>query len=494
MTRSNTWKCELCGYIHSGENPPESCPVCGAEQEQFSPLVLHAERKSAVSASSWQCSICDYIHQGEHPPQACPVCGAAANLFNPHREEVSLVEHAEVKRIVVIGAGIAGLTAAEQARLHAPNAEITLVSREAALPYYRLNLTRFLAGEVAEEGLFIQQRQWFTEKDLALVACEAVDIDREARRVRLRDGRTLAYDRLVLANGSHPFVPPIAGATRDGVRVLRTLQDATGILEMIKSRPRVVCVGGGLLGLEAAGALRRQGAQVTVLEGHGWLLPRQLPRTAGLLLAGHVESRGIRVRCEVQVKEFTGDEQVQGVRLEGGEEIPADLVVLSTGVRPNSHLARQCHLKVGGGVIVDDRMYTSDPAILAAGDVAEHRGTLYGIWPASYAQGVTAGINAAGGQAEFGGLPMSNRLKVLDVDLFSIGQVHAGDASSRLVEVQEEKTYRALMCRDGRVAGAVLFGDTSLAGLLKDAVETASPLVALEELQAHFPHLAGLGK
>jgi nitrite reductase (NADH) large subunit len=243
--------------------------------------------------------------------------------------------------------------------------------------------------------------------------------------------------------------------------------------------------------LEAAGALRTRGVEVTVLEGFGWLLPRQLPEPAGELLRAHLARLGIDVRVGVQIEGLAGDTAVRAVVLDGGEELPAETVVLSTGVRPNSYLARQAGLVVDRGVVVDDRMVTSDPSVFAAGDVAEHRGVVYGIWPASFAEGAVAGINAVGGAAEFHGMPPSNRIKVLDVDLYSVGQVTADDASFRFCEEQAGERYARLVCRDGRLVGAALYGDTSLAGRLKEAVESRRHLHELGDITERFPALAG---
>lgn len=487
----NSWKCEVCGYVHRAQQPPEFCPVCGADGDRFSELVIVLEPPGVTAASVWRCSICDHLHPGSAPPAQCPVCSAPANLFDPEHPAAAVAAKADVNRILILGAGVAGMTAAEEARKAAPGVAIQLISREPGLPYYRLNLTRYLAGEVTEAELRMQPDDWYRQQRIELVEGEVAAIDSTARQVQLRDGRALGYDRLVLATGAHPFVPAIAGATRDGVRVLRTLEDARAIRQRLKPGQRAVCIGGGLLGLETAGALSRQGAEVTLLEGQEWLLPRQLPRRGGERLQQHVESCGIQVRCGVQVRELVGDEQVQGVLLADGREIAADLVIISAGVRPNSYLARQSRLKVKTGVIVDDRMFSSDPAILAAGDVAEHRGLLYGIWPAGYAQGVVAGINAVGGRAEFPGLPPSTRLKVLEIELFSIGQLGLPDASYELIEAADDGAYRALVIRDGRIVGAALLGETDLAALLTDAIRNDTPLAELPQLLELFVQRLG---
>lgn len=483
-----TWKCEVCGYIHKAENPPGSCPICGADEDCFSRFEILADSTEQPASDSWQCGVCNYMHRGSEPPPTCPVCSATRSLFSPlHSSEASMAEGDGIQSIVVLGGGIAGLTAASEARRLSPHTAVTLVSREQSLPYYRLNLTRFLAGEISESELLIKSEQWFKEQSIEVIAVEAVSIDRMQRFVHLRDGRHLEYDRLVLANGAHPFIPPFPGVTREGVHVMRTIDDARSILSGLSPGIRAVCIGGGLLGLETAGAIARQGAYVTVLEGFSSLLPRQLPPRAGKMLQRHLEGEGLTIFCGETVIELVGDESVRGVLLESGRELPADLVIVTAGIRPNSHLARQAGLKVHRGIVVDDRMTSSDPAILAAGDVAEHRGTLYGIWPAGYAQGVVAGCTAAGVRAEFSGLAPTTRIKVLDVDLFSCGHIHPEDASISFRELESDNAYHAVFCRDGQLIGAVLYGDTKLAGLLKEIIESGDQISEHPELADIFP-------
>lgn len=186
---TKTWKCELCGYVHNGNGAPDSCPVCGAEQHYFSALIIQSEPTQKPAASAWQCSICDHIADGPEPPNFCPVCGAAAALFHPYSALETSATPINIHKVLILGAGIAGLTAAEEARRQAGEVEITLVSREKSLPYYRLNLTRFLAGEVAEEDLTIQHQDWFDAQRITYLAGEAHSIDRDAREVTLSDGK-----------------------------------------------------------------------------------------------------------------------------------------------------------------------------------------------------------------------------------------------------------------------------------------------------------------
>ena len=483
MSSTSRYKCQVCGYLHSGAQPPNACPVCGVGTDRFEPEAAAASQPAATPATTHRCMVCGYVHEGAAPPSACPVCNVDSSLFEPMSDAgVAAPAGDQTGHLVVLGGGIAGVTAADHARRTSQGMQITLVDLEPGHPYFRLNLTRYLGGEVDAASLAMVTPAWLSERDIDLIHGEVTAIDRDARSLTRQDGTALSYDRLVLAMGAHAFVPPIPGADLDGVFSIRTRADVDALLAQRTPGGRCLVIGGGLLGLEAAGSIQRRAMRITVLEGHGFLLPRQLTQEAGDMLRAVVEDRGIEVLSKVRVEAILGDGRGTGVRLASGEELQADLVVIATGVRPNSHLARLCGLEVRNGVVVDDRLATDDPAIFAAGDVAEHSGRIYGIWPVSYAQGTVAGVNAAGGDASFEPLPPSNQLKVLDVDLFSVGVVHPEDGSYLEFEDRSGGAYRRLLCRDGRVVGAVLFGDTSLANDVRDAIEAGTQLADLPTL------------
>jgi nitrite reductase (NADH) large subunit len=374
--------------------------------------------------------------------------------------------------VVIVGAGIAGVSAAESLRSVSPEAGITIISKEPELPYYRLNLTRYVAGEIGEDQLPIYPESWYREKNIRLLQeTEVSSILVESNTLEFCGGEKQDYDKLILAIGAHPFLPPFPGASREGVTSLRSLEHAKRILGMPLDGAKCVCIGGGLLGLEAAAAVARRGAEVTLLEGHGWLLPRQLNQKAGEILERHMGGAGITLRKHARTSEILGDERVRSIMLEDNTTLPADLVIIATGIRPNSYLARLAGLEVNNGIVVDNHLVSSHPNILAAGDVAEHRGTVYGIWGPSRYQGNIAGMNALGLGAEFGGIPRSNTLKVLGYDLLSIGQVQAEDASFDVVEQESGDNYSRFLFRDNRLVGAILLGDTTLTAQAKNAVE-----------------------
>jgi nitrite reductase (NADH) large subunit len=471
-SEGQAWRCNVCGYIHRGPAPPELCPICGAAAEEFE-IYEETPSEPSATAGEWRCLNCNYVHEGGEPPEKCPVCGAARDRFEAAagRDEPA-VEGGEALHIVVVGGGIAGVSAVESITQVSPSARVTLLTRESRLPYYRLNLTRLLAGEVDEDSLPVHPESWYSERNIEIrTGAEVAGMSPEEKEVTLRDGDAIEYDRLILATGAHPFIPPIPGAEREGVTSLRTVEDALEVLAACKEGARCVCIGGGILGIETAGALARRGADVTLLEGHGWLMPRQLNRRAGEIFQSHVEGLGIHLRTESRTESIVGDERAAGVSLSDGGSLPAELVVIATGVRPNSHLARRAGLEVHHGVVVGNRLAASLPNIFAAGDVAEHRGTLYGTWSPAQYQGSIAGLNAVGREAEFGGIPRSNTLKVLGLDLWSIGQFEPDDGSYRVFEYEPDGRYFRFVFRDGVLVGSILLGDTTISSGVKKKIE-----------------------
>ncbi len=471
MAASPAVRCGVCGYIQRGE-APDFCPVCGAPRDAFEPFLGEEAAPPAAPANQWRCLNCNYIHQGSQPPDACPVCASAADRFEPLAHSVVAAGAGRAGKVVVVGAGVAGLSAVESLRGAAADAEIVLVSKEPGLPYYRLNLTRYLAGEIDKDSLPIHPASWYEQRRVRLLSEREVDeIDLEKSAVKLRGADAEPFDALILAIGAHPFVPPFPGAHREGLTTLRTLADADRILAAARSGDRCLVIGGGLLGLETAGALARIGADVTLLESHGWLIPRQLNARGAEMLESHVRRVGVKLLKHARTAEILGDHRVRGVALDDGREESASLIVVATGVRPNTYLARQAGLEVNKGIVVDNRLASSHPRVFAAGDAAEHRGVTYGNWTASQAQGAIAGMNAAGMDAEFGGIPRSNTLKVLGLDLFSIGEIEPQDGSYLALERETDAAYQRFVFHDSFLVGAILLGDTALIARVKQAVE-----------------------
>jgi nitrite reductase (NADH) large subunit len=475
--------------------------VCGATRKEFEPFVEETPVPAAKGATKWQCLVCNHLHEGPEPPGECPVCGAPKDRFEPIDEKAGPEPLAQQPDgIVVVGGGIAGVSAVEAIRAASPTLPVTLISKEPELPYHRLNLTRFVAGEIEEaSSLALHPAAWYDDNNIQLLrGHEVAALSPDRLELELRTGERLRYGKLILTAGSHPLMLPIPGVRKEGVTAFRTLGEAQYILEELAKGAKCVCIGGGILGLESAAGLARRGADVTILEGFEWLLPRQLNPRGGRILEGFVRQLGIDVRPGALTKEILGDERVRSVQLEDGTQLDADLVVVAVGIRTNSFLARRAGLEVNNGVLVDDRLTTSAPDILAAGDVAEHRGVVAGLWgPAQY-QGTIAGMNAVGKRADYGGIPRATTMKVVGLPLFSVGEVKAEDASYRDLDEEGDGTYSRFLFRDNRLVGAILLGDASLAAATKKCVEARTDLSGLlgkrptaAEVAEHLAALAG---
>jgi NADPH-dependent 2,4-dienoyl-CoA reductase/sulfur reductase-like enzyme/ferredoxin len=368
-----------------------------------------------------------------------------------------------IARVVIIGNGIAGVTAADHVRRQHPKCEIHIVGRERHHLYNRMGISRLIYGRSAMQGLYLVPETWYDEHRMTCwLNTRATKIDPVVRRVILGTGETLGFDRLILATGSSSLVPAIEGMGLRGSFVLREAEDAMQIRAFAQEQGgrRAVIAGGGLLGVEAAYALHKLGLHVTLLVQHEWVLRRQLDARAGAFVSKYLERLGLDIVYEVNAVAVQGDGRVQQVVLKDGRTLSCDIFLVCAGIVPNVGLAREAGLTVRHGVVVDDRLRTSVPEILAAGDIAEHRGQVYGLWPAAVQQAGIAAINAVGGDAVYKGTIPVTILKVVGIDLTSMGRVEpeAPDDTVVALEDMREQRYRKLVISQGRLAGAILLG------------------------------------
>jgi nitrite reductase (NADH) large subunit len=364
-------------------------------------------------------------------------------------------------KVVIVGNGLAGTMAAKTLRELDASVDIEVLTAE-PYPYYpRPNLIDYVAGTLPYGRLFAFPEGWNERQNITVrLGAPVVRIDPASGAVTTRDGRSVPFDKLLLASGASAVVPPVKGADKKGVFVLRTLDDALAIVEAMKTRPRVAVLGGGLLGLEIARALKIRGAEVAVTEFFDRLLPRQLDQAAAALLKAQVERLGIAIRLSATAEEITGDGEARGLRYKDGSSTEADMVVVAAGIRPNTALAKEAGLETDRGVVVDDRLRTSHPAVFAAGDVAQHKGRIYGIIPASFDQARAAAFNMLGQERPYEGTVPSNTLKVVGIFVTSAGLVNPeGPGYETLVrEDAAAGTYKKLVLKDGALAGAIWLG------------------------------------
>lgn len=364
-------------------------------------------------------------------------------------------------RVIVIGNGISGTIFAKTLRELDRNVEIDVFAGEKYHYYPRPNLIDFLAERIPFERLFAFSDDWYSKQKIQIRLSQPVKkILPESQEIELDEGHRESYDRLVVANGSFSFVPPFQGTDKKGIFTLWSLDDAYRILEYLVDHPNVVVIGGGLLGLEIARALKTRGAEVGVVEFFDRLLPRQLDQRGASILQTHIERMGIKVRVGTVTEEFLGREEVRGLRFKGGDRWNADMALVAAGARPNVSLAQEAKLEVDRGLIVNDFLQTSEPLIYGVGDAVQHKGRVYGIIPASFDQARQAAHNVFGQEKEYFGTIPSNTLKVMGVHLTSIGVVNpeGNDFDELRKEIREEGIYKKVVLQNGVIVGAIWMG------------------------------------
>jgi len=361
---------------------------------------------------------------------------------------------------LIIGNGVAGTTAAENIRMLDKAGKITVVTEESTSFYYRMRLPEFISGDLNEDKLSGKKDQWYKDQGIDLrlnTRIQGAGLEKKA--VTTQGNQEISFDRLLIAAGSRSFIPPMKGADKKGVFALRSIQDARNIVAWAKNIQNIVIIGGGLLGLEAGNALRKLGKNVMIVEFFPRLLPRQLDVAGGGRLQAILEGRGFSFRLGAKTQEITGEDRVSGVLLEGGELLPAQMVIISAGVRPALELAKALNLDHDKGIKVDEQMRTNQPGIYAAGDVAEFKGIPYGIWTAATEQGQIAGTNMAGGNAVYKGTVMANTLKVVGIDLASAGNIDAENKLESKV-LTDQMVYKKVVFENDQIAGCIMLGDT----------------------------------
>jgi nitrite reductase (NADH) large subunit len=391
---------------------------------------------------------------------------------------------------LIIGNGVAGNAAAENIRKHDPEGKIAVFSLESRPFYYVPALPEYLAGEKAADQITLHPQSWYDQRHIDLyLDTRVTQIDADQKFVETDQGQRFPYDKLLLATGGNSFVPPIKGADSAGVFTLRTLADADRIKAAAAGAQTVVLIGGGLLGLEAGNGLRKLGLKVIVVEFFPRLLPRQMDAAGAAILARQLEDMGFTFYLGAKTQEIATGPDGLTVNLESGEKLNGGMVLISAGVRPDLSLAQALGLDIDKGVKVDDTMKTSRDGIYAAGDLIEHRGRFYGIWPAAMEQGKVAGAAMAGAAAQYEGTLPSNALKVAGIDLMAAGDIDADGKLTAIVHQNEaHKTYRKLVIQNNVLVGAILLGDIRGSAEIQTAITKKTDLSRLqgELAQADF--------
>jgi len=387
--------------------------------------------------------------------------------------------------LVVIGNGMAGMrTVEELLKLDATMYRVTVFGAEPHGNYNRILLSPVLAGEKTVDDIMLHTRDWYAANGVTLHAGDpVVRIDRKRRVVHARSGLAVPYDRLLIATGSRPFIVPVPGHGLPGVIGFRDLHDVDTMLAAAKRGGRAVVIGGGLLGLEAANGLLRQGMIVTVVHVTGSLMNQQLDPPAADLLRAALERKGLRILLNRQTEAIHGDERVRSVRFADGEQIEADLVVMAAGVRPNVELAKSAGLHVERAIVVDDTLQTYDPRVYAVGECVQHRRATFGLVAPIWDQARVCAAHLAGkGHRRYVQQATATKLKVTGVDLYSAGDIVGLDGSEDLVlRDRRGGVYKRLVVTGNRLTGVVLYGDVADGPWYFDLIQKRTNIASLRD-------------
>jgi nitrite reductase [NAD(P)H] large subunit len=384
--------------------------------------------------------------------------------------------------LVIVGNGMAAARLVDElAKVALGRYAIAVVGEEPRLAYNRVLLSSVLAGETASHDIELRPASWWRDRGVTVkYGCSATEIDVGRRELKIANEESIAFSRLVIATGSTPLRLNVPGAELAGVHTFRDSRDVDLLLTLAAQKKRVVVVGGGLLGLEAAYGLAKAGASVTLLHLMDRLMERQLDAPAAELLKSLVERKGIKVLLNANTARLDGERRVEGVELTDGRRIDADAVIFAAGIRPNIALARDAGIAVGRGIVVDDVMQTGAPDIFALGECAEHRGICYGLVEPAYEQARVLARHLAGHAAAYEGSVVATNLKVSGVSVFSAGDFMGATGSEAIVlDDARGGTYKKLVIADGRLTGAVLVGDVGDALWYLELIRDRAPIAAI---------------
>ncbi|MDO5140374.1 MAG: FAD-dependent oxidoreductase [Eubacteriales bacterium] len=416
-----------------------------------------AAAPASVSSGLVKCAVCGAVFDAS--VTVCPTCGVGPESFIPVSEEKVEFRNDTDNVYVILGSGTAALNAAEAIRERDASGRILMITEETELPYNRPMLTKNMFAGPEPKIFRIHDREWFDERNIELLMGRTVaSLDPEERTIALADGETVSYDKCIYALGAHFFVPPFEGHKDERVTTIRTLSDIEKVQTLLGPDKQAVVIGGGVVGLEAAWELRKFGCDVTILEAMPSLMSNKLDKTASLLLQDIFEDKGVHIIANAQTERFA-DKQIF---LKDGAAIPADVVVVSCGVRANVSVAQAAGAAVGRAIIVNSKMETGIPNVYAVGDCAEFEGMNYALWPEASDQGKTAGANACGDDLCYSSQIFGMTMHVAGTELYAIGKT-SGNDPFRTVEFLDpaRKTLKKYFFLNDLLCGVTLIGDTS---------------------------------
>lgn len=442
--------------------------------------IVENVKPSNAPKTVWKCLVCGAEVEGDEPPESCPVCGVGPDQFTALEVADTSFVSEKAERFIIIGNGAAGTTACEEIRKRNKKCSIEVISSENVIGYNRPMLTKGILSEVDPINFYIKPEEWYREKNIKLTLGVTVrEIKKDTKELVLENGEIRSYDKLILATGADSFIPPIKGADQDGVFAIRTLEGVNKLQQFLQTVKKAIVIGGGILGLEAAWELKKAGKDVTVIELSPSIMGRQLDERGSDLLKSAAEKSGIKVITGVGIEEISGAGKAAGVKLVDGTLAEAELVILSTGVRQNIDLAKAIGIEADRSIRVNDKMETSVEAIYACGDCAEFNGVNYAIWGQAVEMGKAAGINAVGDEYKYEAFIPSNAFSGMGTSLFAVGDNGKDPAKVyKTFEVYDgaKNTYEKLYFVNNRFCGGILMGDVSKSARLLEGYKNQDPI------------------
>ncbi len=422
--------------------------------------------------SFWKCTVCGWIFEGILPPDICPVCKAGREAFMPAVPENVTCRNDRPMKAVIIGSGAAAVSAAEALQKRNNLAQIDIYTREDSFPYYRPILIRAMREQIKPREYFIHPDPFYKNRKISVhTKRTALALDTAGRTVELDGGEKVAYDSLVLATGASCWTPKMPGIHLPGVVTLREKADFDGLKSILDARKKIVVMGGGLLGLETASCLAGMGHSILIVEACPAILPTHSDAESSRMLGELIVRAGAEIRLGSRICSIDGGDRVRGITLMDGHEIPCDIVIISAGIVSNSAIAKSAGIGTNRGILVDAQMRSSAPDVFAAGDCSEFNSKINGVWETAQEQGRIAGANIAGDLAEYQPRTSGVVLNAFGTKLFSIGEIGCKEGLEKVgTDDRRNNVYKAVMFKDGKAAGGILLGDTSLTCTLIAAV------------------------
>lgn len=396
-----------------------------------------------------------------------------------------------IEKIVVVGNGIAGITAIKSIREINQKSEIHVIGEEKFYPYNRIRLSKGLFSALEEDKILLQKKEWYETNNVNLypnIKVKSIDVDKKT--VKLSDGNTLGYTKLLLANGASNIIPSVPGSNLKGVYTLRTLQDAWDVIEHLKEADVVANIGAGIQGLETAWILSQMGKKAILVGRSPVLMSKQLDKKSSFILERAVRACGVEVLLNTKVSEILGDDKVQGIKTTTGESYKCDMVTYSVGIKPNTEILEGTSIEVNKGIIVDEKMQTNIEDVYAAGDIVEYNSHVHGLWNISIGHGKTAGYNIAGKNSVYEDLIPITTLNAFNLSLFSMGEINDNKATDIVLEDRsDENIYNKVLISNKKVIGAIVIGQLKYSPILKTAIEKEMDLSGIDFSKVSFDEL-----